>query len=82
MTRRITVTDGRITLGIIIVRDDGFEAITPHDGSLGFYPADEAAARELWRHAHSGSISLGQSAASAVRRMGEAHEHASGAGGV
>jgi hypothetical protein len=74
--RRIIVTDGRITLGVIIVRDDGCEAITPHDGSLGFCLTEAEAARELWRHAHSGSISLG-----AVRRIAEAREQA-GAGGV
>jgi hypothetical protein len=57
VTHRIAVTDGRITLGVIIARGDEFEAVTPHDGSLGFYPAAEAAAHELWRHARSCPVS-------------------------
>jgi hypothetical protein len=57
--RRIVVVDGdRRPIGIVVARDDEFEAITPLDGSLGFYPTAEEAAGELWRRDRTGCWTL------------------------
>src|SRR5262249_10608468 len=62
------ITDGRSTLGIIIVRDE-FEAITPHGGSLGFYATEAATARELWRHNRPGWTTIGEESARVMQRL-------------
>jgi hypothetical protein len=68
---RVAVVDHarRCDIGYIIDRgEDGFEAVTTHDGTLGFYPTAATAARELWRHDRSSWTTLGEAAADALGR--------------
>jgi hypothetical protein len=47
--RRVAVTDGRRTLGTVVHRDDGFEAIAVTSHTIGIYRSEPDAASALWR---------------------------------
>jgi hypothetical protein len=48
--RRVSVSDGRRALGLVIERDDGFQAIDAEGRIVATYRSEPAAATELWRH--------------------------------
>jgi len=48
--QRVSVTDGRRALGVVIQRDSGYEAITVGGLSVGTFLSEPDAATELWRH--------------------------------
>jgi|SRR5215813_8569625 len=59
----------RRLIGAVIQHDDGVEALTSADGSLGIFESVEEAATALWRHARASSwVTLGEAAARVVDR--------------
>jgi len=48
--RSVTVTDGRRALGIVVEREDGFQALDLEGRVVGIFRSEPAAATELWRH--------------------------------
>jgi malonyl CoA-acyl carrier protein transacylase len=48
--RHVSVSDGQRALGVVIHRDDGFEAISVAGHSVGIFHSEAVAATELWRH--------------------------------
>jgi hypothetical protein len=49
--RRVSVSDGRRAIGVVVRRDDGcFEAVNTEGHTVGIFRSEPAAATELWRH--------------------------------